>query len=376
MAELKKRFLDNIICPVMIIYNYHIFYFLAKDIILPVLRIRLIPSLRFHYRALLGLEEIMTSNNHIEELEKIASGLKNPAIPKIFAVELCADCDLNCAMCHHDQMQRPKGNLPMPLWRKCADEIAARAPGTNVWFSFCGEPLLQPERLLAMLDYGRQVGLTSLNLNTNGMRLTADVADRLLESGLATIVIGIDGFTKGTYEKYRCLGNRNRVYAQVEYLLRQRALRARGPEIMVQFIEMGDNITEFDQYRDHWLGLGATVKLRRQLSWGGRFETAIDITNEARIPCPWAITMMHMFWDGRVPRCPGDTEGEEGAGNVWDESLVELWARLGPYRQHHLDRRFDLLPGRCDTCTDWKTGAALKLRPGSGAAPTAANCRQ
>ncbi len=61
----------------------------------------------------------MTEGAFSEELDRIAAGLKNPSFPKIFAVELCAECDLNCSMCHHDQMQRPKGNLPMPLWRKC-----------------------------------------------------------------------------------------------------------------------------------------------------------------------------------------------------------------------------------------------------------------
>ena len=60
----------------------------------------------------------------------------------------------------------------------------------------------------------------------------------------------------------------------------------------------------------------------------------------------------------------GDTEGEESAGNAWDDSLVDLWANLSGYRQLHLDRKFDELPERCDTCTDWKTGASLKLRPG------------
>ncbi|MCC5988226.1 MAG: radical SAM protein [Pararhodobacter sp.] len=306
----------------------------------------------------------MKHANHKAELERTASGLKNPSFPKIFAVELCADCDLNCSMCHHDRMQRPKGNLPMPLWRKCADEIAAIAPATNIWFSFCGEPLLMPERLIEMLKYGESVGLRSLNLNTNGMRLSREVARGLLDTCLSNIVIGIDGFTRETYEKYRVLGDRDRVYANAGYLLEERARRESGPEIMVQFIEMDDNITEFERYRDYWLGLGATVKLRRQLSWGGKFETAIEIAEEERIPCPWAITMMHMFWDGRVPRCPGDTEGEESAGNAWDDSLVDLWGRLASYRQLHLERRFGELPARCDNCTDWKTGASLKLRPG------------
>lgn len=307
--------------------------------------------------------ELMDQQAHSAELNRIASELKDPVFPKIFAVELCAECDLNCSMCHHDQMQRPKGNLPMPLWQKCADEIAATAPATNVWFSFCGEPLLMPDRLVEMLHYGAQAGLTSLHLNTNGMNLTASVARDLLETSLSTIVIGIDGYTAQTYEKYRVLGNRDLVYANVEYLLREAARRGNGPEIMVQFIEMDDNMQEFARYRDHWLGLGATVKLRRQLSWGGMFDTAIEISNDQRIPCPWAITMMHLFWDGRVPRCPGDTEGEEAVGNAWDTSLAELWARLGSYRQLHLQHKFDQLPARCDSCTDWKTGAAQKLRP-------------
>ena len=305
----------------------------------------------------------MEQTDHIAELNRISSGLKNPKFPKIFAVELCAECDLNCSMCHHDQMKRPKGNLPMPLWQRCADEIAKVAPRTNVWFSFCGEPLLMPDRLIQMLEYGEKVGLRSLNLNTNGMKLTQDVASRLPDTSLSTIVIGIDGFEKETYEKYRCLGNRDVVYENVRYLLEQRNLRDSGPEIMVQFIEMDGNTKEFDAYKDHWLGLGATVKLRRQLSWGGKFETAIDVADDERIACPWAITMMHMFWDGRVPRCPGDTEGEEDAGNAWDDSLVDLWSNLSTYRQLHLDHKFDDLPARCHDCTDWKTGASVKLRP-------------
>lgn len=309
----------------------------------------------------------MTNPDHINELKTIAAGLKNPKFPKIFAVELCAECDLNCSMCHHDQMVRPKGNLPMPLWKKCADEIASVAPSTNVWFSFCGEPLLMPDRLIEMLHYGAKAGLKSLNLNTNGMKLTNDLAKRLLDTKLSTIVIGIDGFTKETYEKYRCLGDRDTVYANVEFLLKERALRENGPEIMVQFIEMDYNASEFDAYRDHWLALGATVKQRRQLSWGGKFDTAIDVANEQRIACPWAITMMHLFWDGRVPRCPGDTEGEEDAGNAWDDSLVDLWSKLSGYRQLHLDHHFDDLPDRCHDCTDWKTGASIKLRPGQRA---------
>jgi hypothetical protein len=64
-----------------------------------------------------------------------------------------------------------------------------------------------------------------------------------------------------------------------------------------------------------------------------------------------------------VPRCPGDTEGDESVGNAWHEPLTRLWRRLGGYRELHLQHRFAELPVRCQTCTDWMTGAAHRIRP-------------
>jgi hypothetical protein len=105
------------------------------------------------------------------------------------------------------------------------------------------------------------------------------------------------------------------------------------------------------------------VKARHMLSWGGKFGTPLCVPDEERIACPWAVTMMHVFWDGRVPRCPGDTEGEEGVGNAWHESLTTLWAKLGHYRELHLQHRFAELPERCHQCRDWMVGSAERIRP-------------
>jgi pyruvate-formate lyase-activating enzyme len=297
------------------------------------------------------------------ELDRIARTLSPSAFPRKLAVELCADCNLDCVMCHHDRMRRPKGVMPFPLFRKCADEIAATAPRTELWFSFCGEPLLEPDLLLEVLAYGRSAGLVSLNINTNGVLLTPELSGRLLDSGVDLIVIGIDGFSKEVYESIRVGGDRDALYANVAQLLALRDARGADTEIQTQFIDMPSNRHERDIFEAHWLARGATVKVRNQLSWGGQLETSLDVPAGKRIPCPWAVTMMHVFWDGRVPRCPGDTEGEEGCGNVWQSSLADLWARLGVYRAHHLARRFDRLPERCLACKDWMTGAAARIRP-------------
>lgn len=299
-------------------------------------------------------------------LARVADTLKQIPFPSRLAVELCADCNLNCTMCHHDQMQRPKGVMPLELWKKCALEVADIAATTDIWFSFCGEPLLEPTLLLEMIAYGKAVGLKSINLNTNGMKLTHSLSKQLVDSGLKSIVIGIDGFSKQTYESIRVGGVHEILYEQVEYLLKLRSDRDAALEIMVQFIEMDENASELHAFRQHWLPRGAVVKARKKLSWGGRFDTPLSTPFEDRIPCPWAITMMHVFWDGRVPRCPGDTEGDESAGNAWHSSLKSLWDQLGQYRENHLQHRFAELPDRCQSCKDWMVGIADRIRPSRG----------
>jgi len=299
-------------------------------------------------------------------LAEIAKTLQPLPFPTRFAVEVTAECNLACSMCHHPNMRRPKGKMPFELWKRCADQISAISPDTQCWFSFCGEPLLEPGLLLRMLAYGKSVGLRSLNVNTNGMPLTPELAEPLLESGVDLVVFGIDGLSKETFEKIRVRADRDIVYAHVEHFLAAREARGSGPEIQVQFIELDENEHELEAFKDYWLSRGATLKVRKKLSWGGIFGTPLNVPKEERIPCPWAITMMHVFWDGRVPRCPGDTEGEEGVGNAWDEPLTVLWNRLGAYREKHLEYRFDELPDKCRNCKDWMTGAAERIHPSEG----------
>ena len=306
------------------------------------------------------------------ELDRLAQTLQEIPFPRRFAVEITATCNLACSMCHYPAMRRPKGRIPFELWRRCADEIAAVSPDTQCWFSFIGEPLLEPELLLRVLAYGKAKGIRSLNINTNGMLLTPELAGPILDSGVDLVVFGIDGFSRQVYERIRVNGDRDVVYRNVEHFLKARQARSTGPEIQVQFIEMGENTHELEAFSAHWLARGATLKLRNMLSWGARFDTPMCIPQEERIPCPWAMTMMHVFWDGRVPRCSGDTEGDDSVGNAWDESLASLWQRLGAYRDHHLARRFDLLPQRCQDCKDWMVGVARRVRPeADGQSPAA-----
>jgi len=51
----------------------------------------------------------------VPDLAGIKKTLREIAFPTRFAVEICADCNLACSMCHHPYMRRPKGTMPFEL---------------------------------------------------------------------------------------------------------------------------------------------------------------------------------------------------------------------------------------------------------------------
>jgi hypothetical protein len=82
------------------------------------------------------------------------------------------------------------------------------------------------------------------------------------------VVFGVDGFTGATYEKIRVGGDRDVLYANIQYLLAARDRRpGKRTEVQVQFIEMDENEHELDDFQLYWLERGAVVKLRKKLSW-------------------------------------------------------------------------------------------------------------
>jgi radical SAM protein with 4Fe4S-binding SPASM domain len=291
--------------------------------------------------------------------------------PPQVIIETTAACNLTCAHCSHDAMTRPVGHMSMVLYRKIVDEIAERAPHTEVWPTFYGEAFLLGYRLFYMLQYAKRRGLTNLVLNTNGTRFTEEVAEWVIESGLDLVMFSLDGFSAEVFERIRVGAHRDEVFANVERLLAIKARRgAKTPRVEVQFSMMDQNEHEVDRFREYWLARGADVKVREKLSWGGAVAADNLDPQLHRIACPWALRTGAIHWNGDVVACAVDYEGRFVAGNLTETSIHELWT--GPHRrleEQHLRHEFADLPAPCHDCLDWQVaGGAHHYKPGAASA--------
>lgn len=302
------------------------------------------------------------ANAKLAFLQGVESRLQPMPFPPQVIIETTAACNLTCAHCGHGSMARAKGHMPMSLYRRIIDEIADCAPNTEVWPTFYGEAFLLDYRLYYMLRYATRRGLTNLILNTNGTRMTEEVSEWVLDSGLRIIMFSLDGFTAPTFESIRRGARRDEVFANVERLLAMKARRGRDtPRVEVQYSMMDANEHEVEAFKAYWLARGADVKVREKLTWTG-FTDAPNLRQDLhRIACPWAIRTCAIHWNGNVVACAVDYEGRYVAGNVGTQSIATIWNRSHRRLQAmHLRHAFAELPEPCRNCLDWQVGGGAQ----------------
>jgi MoaA/NifB/PqqE/SkfB family radical SAM enzyme len=127
------------------------------------------------------------------------------------------------------------------------DHILAGLSGQKARVSFFfggfGEPLMNPN-IVEMVEKAGRVG-SKVELITNGILLDADLAARLINSGLNTLWVSLDGASPESYSDVRRSNSLGGVLQNIATFRDQyRMLRRDEPDIGVVFVAMKRNFDE------------------------------------------------------------------------------------------------------------------------------------
>jgi len=298
-------------------------------------------------------------------------GIVRLDFPAEIAIETHSFCNLECVVCPHVVMKRPKGRMSPALFKKIVDQVAQISPQTRLWLAVMGEPCLD-QNIIAHCEYVQSKGLNRIHLNSNGTFLSNEHAEAFLRTGVESIYIAIDAVSKDTYDIVRPKGDFERTVRNVENLLKKRAsMKGNRTEVVVQFIVMNENENEIEAFQDFWHARGAVVKLRLRQGWGRMISTPdLDRVRLERFPCPWLIRTMNIHWSGHVTQCDPDYEENYPAGDINVQSIAEVWhGELAQRRERHWNGDFN--HPLCKNCFDWAAGRAEFFYPDTKAADTA-----
>jgi Predicted Fe-S oxidoreductases len=178
--------------------------------------------------------------------------------PSFITIEPVCGCNLACPECPvgTGELWRQRGRMKAEMLKSILKSIAKRAIWANLYFQ--GEPLLNsnlPE--LVQILSARRV-FTSMS--TNGLLLTEELANNLMNSGLKEIIFSIDGSTEKEYLTYRRGGSIEGAWSAVATMVAVRkSKRAMFPRIVVQCLVTSANENGLVIVRQRALSMGADV---------------------------------------------------------------------------------------------------------------------
>lgn len=290
-------------------------------------------------------------------------------LPLHVDVEPTSLCNLRCPMCQSVRAKNAgspeferEGLMEMSLFRKVIDDISdGEGGGTQAIKLSCrGEPLLHPN-LVEMVRYAKQRNILEVAFNTNGVLLTKELSEQLLDAGLDCLFFSFDAATKETYEKIRIGAEYEPVLHNIrKFVSLRNAKKAFGTMVRVGMVVTDVNQDETEAFLRLFEGIADLINFNKESRDMTKISenTVRDERNGALLNirehgfiCSMPWQRLRVYWDGSIGLCCNDYWGAVSHLNVKEYSIEEIWKRLDIQRYrdaHQSGKWWSIQP--CITC--------------------------
>jgi radical SAM protein with 4Fe4S-binding SPASM domain len=284
------------------------------------------------------------------------------AWPVHLMIELTNYCNLACALCPVTVgLGRPQGHMDFKTFKSVMDEIGDYIFIILLWD--WGEPFLNPS-IYQVIACAKQKGCKVVSSTNGHLFGKKDHADRVIDSGLNTLIFAIDGIIQEMYQVYRQGGQLESALKGIRMVVaRKRALCSRAPLVNLRFIVMKYNEHEVPQLKAFARSLGVDALTLKTLNpycqdpyWETdskrpneflpdnpryrRFKymsTGLDRIRLRRNPCKQLWNSPTIHWNGVIRPCTYDPKDKVVLGDLKQDTLEDIWFGA-PYR--HMRREF------------------------------------
>ena len=192
---------------------------------------------------------VKKANFFVAGLNQYLTPARPLGYPVIAQVEPANYCNLKCPLCLTSTVTKSRNPalLSFEAFQRFIDECGDYLLHLIFWN--WGEPFLNPD-LFRMIAYAKRKGII-VHTSTNGnVPLDEAQTEALVDSGLDSLVVAVDGATQETYEKYRIGGRLDVVLSNIQKIVRIRSRKgSASPIINMRFVVMRHNESEIPQAR-------------------------------------------------------------------------------------------------------------------------------
>lgn len=271
------------------------------------------------------------------------------ARPVKMIIEPSGRCNLNCPLCPTGRRLdgRKETNLGIEIFKKAVDPLIPYL--YEIYLYNWGEPLLNP-RLFEMVRYCSQRRIRTV-VSTNLTLFESRMMSPLMDSGLDTLIVSLDGASSGSYSQYRRRGNFGKACQSLKAIAAEKTKRgAKFPRLVWQFIVFRHNESEIPQAiamakqlgideikfiasfaKMETLAYKAADKkqeeLKNFLPRDNRYHlynSNKDATRKAA-SCPFLWNQIAVRADGGVAPCCGSYHKDDDFGSLPNNDIMAVW---------------------------------------------------
>lgn len=280
--------------------------------------------------------------------------------PLYLTIETQMQCNFRCVMCTYsdpETLAEHQYNQTMSddLFGRIVGEIKEHGcPSAGV--NGVNEPLMDP-KIIDRIGMLNEAGVVDIRMNTNASLLTEKRIERLLDSGLTRLMVGIDAATAETYANVRVGGNFEKLERNIERFLN---LREKGgyklPILRVTFVRFAPNEHEEKPFIQKWKDKADQVSIQEYRApkpgdeiFESRFSGSRRIKPD--ISCPQPFERLTVRGNGDVLPCCAQYAYSIRLGNITEHTLAELWHSKGEdiLRRHMKEKTWSQVPS-CNKC--------------------------
>lgn len=289
--------------------------------------------------------------------------------PFTIRISPSAVCNLRCEFCpqsiQRDRMRFGKfgvnGLIEYQLFQNIIDDIRLSF-GTvkKIVLVGRGEPLLHPQ-ISDMIAYtAKQQAAEQIEILTNGMNLTPQLSNKLVDAGLNTLRISVNGLSAMDYQKHcNTKVDFDRYIEQIKYLYHNKKEMILYIKIINYMVDTEEKREKFRQIFspicdiiniENLFETDCEIDFRRLTKEYDKLTYSQNTTTQVQTKiCSSPFYILQIDEDGSVLPCCNEAADVISLGNVRKMSVGDIWIQ----KSYSLQRRMlDGVTGIpfCETC--------------------------
>ena len=263
------------------------------------------------------------------------------SLPFTLKIDTTPNCQLKCLICNfreNGSLRLKNTEMSTALFEKIVKEVKGVTSALSLYY--LGEPFMNKDTL-SMVETASHSKFSIFISSNFSFNFKNKEIERLVDSGLTSLTVCIDGMTQDIYERTRRGGKLDFVLNNLKNVQQYKLEKHhKFPLVEIQFLKYPHNEHQIPEAKRYAFSIGIkdfTVIKGTTNTWeeGNAARDEVPSQKKSFIPrCVWPWTSMVILWNGDVIPCckyrfdeqfKSKAEQRYILGNINDQTIRDIW---------------------------------------------------